>query len=103
TNVEPQPSLFVTTGLRQSREQTRRVGLAARNRVDVRDDVDGVAVSRSICRSDGQSFVGALVVVAEANRLECVANLLHMRGHCMGVERLLILPRLDDREMARPT
>jgi hypothetical protein len=49
------------------------------------------------------SFVGALIEVAHANRLEGVPSLFHMRGHSMCVCRLLILPRFNDREMTRPT
>src|SRR5439155_1533368 len=91
------------TGLRQSCEQPRRVGLTTANRVDVRDDMEGLAASHGSRCSDGESFVGALVVVAQANRLESVPKLLRVRGHSVGVERLLILPQFNDREMTRPT
>src|SRR5262245_3544304 len=45
-DVEPKTPLFLTADLRQPGEQPRRVGLRAANRVDMRDDIDGLRVSR---------------------------------------------------------
>src|ERR1700730_8856056 len=66
------------------------------------DDVDALTVRGGRRRADRQRLVGALIVAAQANWLEDILKSLYVRSGRIRVERLLILPRFDTREMSRP-
>src|SRR3989442_6863165 len=75
--------------------------LARRNDVDVRHHVDGVAGGTGPEGADRDADVHALVDRGVADRLDLLAELRGVRRLPVRLERLLVLPDLQDHELVR--
>src|SRR2546425_4458562 len=75
--------------------------LAWRNDVDVRHHVDGVAGGTGPEGADRDADVHALVDRGVADRLDLLAELRGVRRLPVRLERLLVLPDLQDHELVR--
>ena len=101
-HVEAKIAFFLPAGFRQSSEEVRCVRALAAD-VDMRDDVCRAIVCRRRKRTHGQCFVWPLVVIAQANRIECASPLFRVGSCGVRIECLLIRPGLDDCEVSWPS